>query len=143
MFDKNRLEGRQVAWNVVLNHAKVPLSEGTLEGFGQVGTHCPGGMKGRSSGCWFPFPPDDGVVDGLKGKGLVGLLDIGGQPTQGITKVKPPFLGSKHASGVKTGFGVGAQVVDKIPEVKTILESVGGQNGFDDRGSETMTCTTP
>ena len=33
--------------------------------------------------------------------------------------------------------------VDKIPEVKTILESVGGQNGFDGRGSETMTCTTP
>ena len=83
MFDKNRLEGRQVAWNVVLNHAKVPLSEGTLEGFGQVGTHCPGGTKGRSSWCWFPLPPDDGVVDGLKGKGSVGLLDIGGQPTQG------------------------------------------------------------
>ena len=92
---------------------------------------------------WVPFPPNHGVVDGLKGKGSEGLLDVGGQPTQGIAKVKSPFLGSKHAGGVKTGFGVGAQVVDKIPEVKTILESVGGQNGFDDRGSETMTGTTP
>ena len=109
----------------------------------RLGLIAQGARKGRSSGCWFPFPPNDGVVDGLKGKGSVGLLDIGGQPTQGITKVKSPFLRSKHASGVKTGFGVGAQVVDKIPEVKTILESVGGQNGFDDRGSETMTGTTP
>ena len=143
MFDKNLLEGRKVAWDMVVNHAKVPLSEGTLQCFGQVGTHCPRGTECSSPWCRFPFPPDNGIVDGLKRKGSVGLLDIGCQPTQGIAKVKSPFLRSQHASGVKTGFCVGAQVVDKIPEVKTILESVGGQNGFDDRGSETMTGTTP
>ena len=63
--------------------------EGTIVG-GHLGGFWPGwdslprGHEGQKLlVLWFPLPPDDGVVDGLKGKGSVGLLDIGGQPTQG------------------------------------------------------------
>ena len=49
----------------------------------------------------------------------------------------------KHSGGVKSGLRVGAQIVDEIPQVESILESVRGQNGFDGCGSETMTCTAP
>ena len=84
MFDKNRLEGRTVAGNVVFDHAKVPLSEETLQGFGEVRTHCPRSPEGRSTWGWFAFPPDNGVVDGLKGQGPVWFLDVGRKTAQGV-----------------------------------------------------------
>ena len=68
----------------MFNHAKVPLSEETLQGFGQVWTHCPRCPEGRGPWGWFPFPPDNGVVNGLEGEGAVSLLDIRRQTAQSV-----------------------------------------------------------
>ena len=77
MLDENRLEGRNMARDVMREHVQVPLAEETLSRFCQVGAHCPRCPKSRGTWCWFSFPPDNGVVDCLKGQGTVWFLDIG------------------------------------------------------------------
>ena len=66
MLDEDRLEGRDMARDVVLDHAKVPLAKETLQRFCKVWTHRPRCPKSRGTWCGFSLPPDNGVVDGLK-----------------------------------------------------------------------------
>ena len=57
--------------------------------------------------------------------------------------MEAPFLRSKHLGGVKSGLGVGAKIVDEVPQMKPVLEAVGGQNVFDDLRGEAVTSSAP
>ena len=87
VFDEDCLEGWDVARNMVFQHAEVPTTEKFLQRFCQVeteGTRCP---ESGCTWCRFAFPPDDGVVDGLKCKGAIWFLDVGRKSTQSIALV--------------------------------------------------------
>ena len=45
--------------------------------------------------------------------------------------------------GLECGFGVGAKVMDDVPELEAMLEAVRRQDIFDHLGSEAMAGTTP
>ena len=49
----------------------------------------------------------------------------------------------EHFGGLKSGLGVGAKVVDDMPELEPMLEAVGSQNVLDHFGSEAMAGSTP
>ena len=66
MFGKDRLEGRYMTWDMVLDHAKVPLTEESLQRIGEIRAHRPRRTKGRGTWGRFSLPPDNGVVDGLE-----------------------------------------------------------------------------
>ena len=70
------------------------------------------------------FPPSDGVVNGLECKSAVWFLDVGCKATKSIAQGETPIIGSKHFGCLESGFGVGAQVMDQVPELEAMLETV-------------------
>ena len=89
------------------------------------------------------FPPDDGVVNGLKSKGTIWFLNVGCKSTKGVAQRETTFVGTEHFGGLKSGFGVGTKVVDDVPELEAVLEAVRSQDVFDHLGSEAMASTAP
>ena len=66
VFDEHGFERRYMARDVVFQHTKVPLSEETLKGLGKVGTESPRCSRSRCPWGRFSFPPNNGVIYGLK-----------------------------------------------------------------------------
>ena len=66
MFGKDRLEGRYMTRDMMLDHAKIPLAEEALQTFGEIRAHRPRCTKGRGTWGRLSLPPDNGVVDGLE-----------------------------------------------------------------------------
>ena len=53
------------------------------------------------------------------------------------------FIGSKHLGGFKSGLGVGTKIVDELPEMEPVLETIRGQDVLDHLGSEAVTSSAP
>ena len=99
--------------------------------FAKLGQEGPGCPESGCTWCRFAFPPDDGVVDGLKyGCWL--------QVDAGIAQREAAIIGTNHFGGFESGLGVGAKVMDDVPELEPVLEAVRGQDVFDHFGSEAM-----
>ena len=62
MFGKDRFEGRDMTWNMVFNHAEIPLAEEALQRFCKVWAHRPRCTKGRGTWGRLALPPGNGVV---------------------------------------------------------------------------------
>ena len=70
MLDENRLEGRNMARDVMREHAQVPLAEETLSRFCQVGAHCPRCCRlpeGTGYGMVLGYWPLDGAERSING----------------------------------------------------------------------------
>ena len=60
----------------------------------------------------------------MKGECAIGFLDVRGQATKEVAQVEAPVMRAEEFGGFKPGLGVGAEVVDEVPKLKTFLKPV-------------------
>ena len=79
----------------------------------------------------------------MQSESPIRFLDVGAETTQGVAEGDATLVGSKKLARLETSFCVGAKIMDEVPQLETVLESIRGQDILDDLWRKSVTSTAP